>query len=186
MSILRVIAGTAKNRKLKVPGGLKLRPTGDRVKEALFNILGDFVPDCLFLDLFAGTGSIGIEALSRGATGAVFVEKNRKNMLVLKENLVLTGLQSRARVICLDVFKALPVLRKEGQLFDLVFLDPPYLKNFEGEVLSGIAGYNLLKPCGKVVAESSKKDLLPPAVGPLKLNRQESYGDTVLSIYSYQ
>jgi len=184
--LLRVITGTAKNRKLKVPGGFEVRPTSDRVKEALFNILGGLVPGCLFLDLFAGTGNVGIEALSRGAAGAVFVEKNRKNVLVIEENLVLTGLHSRARVINLDVFKALPVLGREGRLFDLVFLDPPYLKKLEADVLSGIAGNNLLKPWGMVIVESSSRDLLPPAVDLIKLNRQEKYGDTMLSFYSYQ
>ncbi len=186
MFLLRVITGTAKNRKLKVPGGFEVRPTSDRVKEALFNILGGLVPGCLFLDLFAGTGNVGIEALSRGAAGAVFVEKNRKNVLVIEENLVLTGLHSRARVINLDVFKALPVLGREGRLFDLVFLDPPYLKKLEADVLSGIAGNNLLKPWGMVIVESSSRDLLPPAVDLIKLNRQEKYGDTMLSFYSYQ
>ncbi len=171
---------------MKVPKGTGLRPTGDRVKEALFNILGDLVPGCLFLDLFAGTGNVGIEALSRGAAGAVFVEMNRNNVLVIEKNLVLTGLRSRARVIGLDVFKALPVLGREGQPFDLVFLDPPYMNGMETRVLSGIAGNNLLKPLGRVIVESSSKDFLPPAVDQIKLNRQEKYGDTVLSIYSCQ
>jgi 16S rRNA (guanine966-N2)-methyltransferase len=184
--VLRIITGTAKNRKLKVPKGFEVRPTSDRVKEALFNILGDLVPGCLFLDLFAGTGNVGIEALSRGAAGAVFVEKIRKNVLVIEENLVLTGLHSRARVINLDVFKALPILGREGLHFDLVFLDPPYLKKIEAEVLSDIVGNNLLKPRGRVIVESSRKNLLPPAVDLIKLNRQEKYDDTVLSIYSYQ
>ncbi|HPZ43444.1 MAG TPA: 16S rRNA (guanine(966)-N(2))-methyltransferase RsmD [Bacillota bacterium] len=186
MFLLRVITGTAKNRKLKVPGGLKLRPTSDRVKEALFNILGGLVPGCLFLDMFAGTGNVGIEALSRGAASAVFVEKNRKNAQVIEENLVLTGLRSRARVINQDVFKALPVLGREGLLFDLIFLDPPYLKKLEVEALSGIAANNLLKPQGMVIVESSSRDLLPPAIDLMKLNRQEKYGDTLLSFYSYK
>lgn len=160
-----------------------MRPTADRVKEALFNILGDFVPGCRFLDLFAGTGNIGIEAISRGAVSAVFVEKNLKNIRVIKENLAITGFDAYARLIHQDVAGALPLLGKEGQKFDIIFLDPPYLKDFETGTLAGIAGYGLLKPGGKVIIESSKKDHLPRDIDVLKMIRQEKYGDTLLTFY---
>ena len=162
---------------------MEVRPTSDRVKEALFNILGGLVPGCRFLDLFAGTGNIGIEALSRGAAGAVFVENNVKNARIIRENLAVTGMEAKARLICLDVAEALVLLGKEGQNFDLVFLDPPYLKDFESGALAGIAGHGLLRPGGRVVVESSKKDRLPRETGSLKMFRQEKYGDTLLSFY---
>ncbi|MCL6558668.1 MAG: 16S rRNA (guanine(966)-N(2))-methyltransferase RsmD [Firmicutes bacterium] len=182
--MLRVIAGTAKKRQLKVPKGLDVRPTSDRVKEALFNILGSFIPGCRFLDLFAGTGNVGIEALSRGAGSAVFVEINRRNIRIIKENLAATGLESKARLLNLDACDALSLLGREGQTFDIVFLDPPYLKNFEYDILAGIAGYSLLEPGGKVIIESSKKDRLPLEIEGLKVIRQERYGDTMLSFYN--
>lgn len=160
-----------------------MRPTSDRVKEAFFNILGGRVPGCHFLDLFAGTGNIGIEALSRGAAAAVFVEKDARNIRVIKENLAATGLEAQARLIRLDVADALPLLGKEGRRFDVVFLDPPYLKDYEAGTLGGIAGHGLLRPGGWAVVESSKRDDLPREVGNLKMFRQEKYGDTLLTFY---
>src|SRR5665647_70419 len=108
--ILRVIAGSAKRRKLKTPRGLAVRPTSDRVKEALFNMLGSTILHCRFLDLFAGTGNIGIEALSRGAAGSTFVENNKNNIHIIKENLHITGLEDKARLICRDAADALLLL----------------------------------------------------------------------------
>jgi 16S rRNA (guanine(966)-N(2))-methyltransferase RsmD len=162
---------------------MQVRPTSDRVKEALFNILRDYVPGCLFLDLFAGTGNIGIEALSRGAASAAFVENNTKNVRVIKENLASTGLAEGAKVIQMDVASALSLLGREGQDFDIIFLDPPYLKDFETATLAGIAGHGLLKTDGLVVIESSKKDHLPRKINSLTMFRQEKYGDTLLSFY---
>lgn len=181
-----MISGTAKKRQLKVPRGLEVRPTADRVKEALFNILGGRIPGCCFLDLFAGTGNIGIEALSRGAAAVVFVEKNFKHIHVIKENLTVTGLDARARLVHLDVADALPLLGREGQGFDVIFLDPPYLKNFETGTLNGIVEQNLLAPGGVVVIESSKKDHPPRNVKDLQIFRQEKYGDTLLSLYHHE
>jgi len=180
---LRVIAGAAKKRRLKAPRGLKVRPTSDRVKEALFNILGPLVEGSNFLDLFAGTGSVGIEALSRGARRAVFVEKNIENINVIKENLSITGLGNGARLVCLSVAQALPLLGREGVKYELIFIDPPYFKGLVSGTLSGIARNGLLKPGGTVVVESSNKDLLPREAFFLRLFRQEKYGDTLLSFY---
>lgn len=162
---------------------MTVRPTSDRVKEALFNITGSRIPGCFFLDLFAGTGSIGIEALSRGALKVVFVENNKKNMLVIKENLKITGLAEKARLVCQDALPALKLLGKEGLQFDFIFLDPPYLKDLEAGALAAIAGNSLLKQEGKVIVESSKKGSLPRQVAELAMIRQEKYGDTLLSFY---
>lgn len=180
---MRVISGSAKKRQLKVPKGIQVRPTSDRVKEALFNIIGPLVPGCVFLDLFAGTGSIGIEALSRGAQRAVFVESKSNNIKVIKENLSLTGFEQDAQVMRMDVPTSLPVLKNMGLAFDLIFMDPPYSRGFEGRTLAGIAAYGLIKLSGMVIVESRKKDLLPPEANNLKMVRQEKYGDTMLSFY---
>lgn len=178
-----MISGSARNRRLKVPGGLAVRPTADRVKEALYNILRDHVSGCRFLDLFAGSGSIGIEALSRGANMAVFVEANYRHAAIIKENLKTCGLESGARLIAAKVAEGLFLLAQEGQAFDIIFLDPPYLKSLEAVTLADIMRYHLLKPGGMVVVESSKRDHLPQSVDGLRLLRTEKYGDTLLSFY---
>lgn len=178
---MRVITGIAGRRKLKAPSGRAVRPTADRVKEALFNILADRTPGSLFLDLFAGSGGIGIEALSRGALQVVFVEKDFHHICVIKKNLKLIGLEEKARLINRDVFKALPLL--QGGCFDLIFVDPPYHKGFEIDTLAAVDRYGLLKLEGMLIVESSKRTTLPSAIGRLRLSRQERYGDTLLSFY---
>ena len=122
---MRVIAGSARSLKLKTLEGLDTRPTTDRIKETLFNIIGPTIYDSIFLDLFSGSGGIGIEALSRGAKEAVFVENNPKAMRCIKDNLRFTRLESRAATMTADVMNAL--YRLEGEkIFDIIFMDPPY------------------------------------------------------------
>jgi 16S rRNA (guanine(966)-N(2))-methyltransferase RsmD len=181
--ILRVISGSAKRRKLKTPRGLAVRPTSDRVKEALFNMLGSTVLYCRFLDLFSGTGNIGIEALSRGAAGSTFVENNKNNIHIIKENLHITDLEDRARLIYRDAADALSLLGKEGQKFDIIFLDPPYHEDYEIKTLACIALCGVLEPGGMVVVESCGKHQLPRIIEGLEIVRQEKYGDTLLSFY---
>lgn len=183
---MRVITGIAKGRKLRAPKGMDTRPTTDRVKEALFNLLGDKVYDAVFLDLFAGTGGIGIEALSRGAGRAVFIEKSPAALQVIRENLTITGLTEKAEIYRQDSVIALDMLGKRGVKFDLIYVDPPYLKNYEEKVLIKISDYALLNETGAIVVESSKKDLLPGQVGCLMMVRQEKYGDTLLSFYRHK
>lgn len=183
---MRVITGTARGHKLKAPGGMSTRPTADRVKETLFNLLGDRVIDSRFLDLFAGTGGIGIEALSRGAAQAVFIEKNPRAVRVIRENLLHTGLADRAVVHRQDAVSALDMLGKSEQIFDLIFVDPPYLKGYEEKVLEKINNNGLMDEKGILVIESSKKDTLPEHTGQLTMVRREKYGDTLLNFYRRQ
>lgn len=186
---MRIIAGSAKKRHLKVPPGWKGRPTADRVKESLFNILGELVVGSIFLDIFAGTGSIGIEALSRGAGMAVFIEKDPRAAGVIAENLKASGLESNSRVITGDVLRALENLaankgeKLRDRLFDIVFLDPPYDKGFEVPVISRVLDLKLLSPGGLIVAESSKRVELPAGIAGVSLIRQARYGDTVITFY---
>ena len=133
---MRVIAGKAKRTKLQTLPGLDTRPTTDRIKETLFNMINPLLYDCSFLDLFAGSGAIGIEALSRGAARAVFVEKNPEAVRVIRGNLVTTRLEAKAEVYPMDVFRALGRLEGEGP-FDVIFMDPPYRKDLEKEVHLG-------------------------------------------------
>lgn len=180
---MRVIAGVAKKRHLKVPSGWTGRPTADRVKESLFNILGGKVLDCAFLDLFAGTGNIGIEALSRGAKLAVFVEKDRRAAAAVGYNLKMTGFESRSKIVVRDVYQALAGLQGEGGGFDIIFLDPPYGQGFEVPVIKKVLELKLLASGGLVISESGKRETLPAHIGEVSLFRQERYGDTVISFY---
>ncbi|MDA8236100.1 MAG: 16S rRNA (guanine(966)-N(2))-methyltransferase RsmD [Clostridia bacterium] len=180
---MRVITGRAKGRQLKAPKGMNTRPTSDRVKEALFNVLGGKVENARFLDLFAGSGNVGIEALSRGAIEVFFVENNLKALKVIKENLELTGFQRQSQIISNDVIKALDALGRQQAQFDLVFVDPPYLKGYEQGVLDKINHYRLLAEGGILVIESSKRDQLPDEVGEIEHYRSQHYGDTCLSYY---
>jgi len=153
------------------------------VKEALFNIISARVEGSYILDLFAGSGSIGIEALSRGAEKAVFIESNPKHVSIIKENLKTCGFDSDVRVIRTKVSDGLRILHAEEVVFDLIFLDPPYSKDLETTTLADISRYRLLKEKGLVIVESSKRDNMPQRVGDLQLLRVERYGDTTLSFY---
>ena len=132
---MRVIAGSARHLKLKTIEGMGTRPTTDRIKETLFNMLSFYVEDSRFLDLFSGSGGIGIEALSRGAKQAVFVEQNKKAVACIKENLMHTHLNDKAVVMSKDVMTALRLLDDEKQTFDYIFMDPPYNHELERQVL---------------------------------------------------
>lgn len=152
---MRVIAGSAKRLQLKTLDGMDTRPTTDRIKETLFNMLSPYLYDCIFLDLFAGSGGIGIEALSRGAMEAVFVEKNPKAMMCIRENLKYTRLDRKALTISSDVMTALYRLEGEKQ-FDFIFMDPPYNQELEKKVLEYLADSQLLSDEGVIIVEASK------------------------------
>lgn len=152
---MRVIAGTARSLQLKTLDGLDTRPTTDRIKETLFNMLAPYLYDCIFLDLFAGSGGIGIEALSRGAMETVFVEKNPKAMACIKDNLKHTHLERKALTISSDVMTALYRLEGEKQ-FDYIFMDPPYNQELEKQVLTYLAESDLLAHQGVIIVEAAK------------------------------
>lgn len=153
---MRVIAGTAKRLQLKTLDGIDTRPTTDRIKETLFNMLTPYIYDSLFLDLFAGSGGIGIEALSRGAKGAVFVENNPEAMMYVKENLKHTKLDRKAMTLSTDVMTALYKLEGEKK-FDYIYMDPPYNQEFEKRVLEYLSGSELLSEDGIIIVEASKE-----------------------------
>ena len=146
---MRVIAGKAGSIPLKCLEGVQTRPTTDRIKETLFNMISDQIPGCHFLDLFSGSGAIGIEALSRGAAEAVFVEKNRSAAKVISENLTKTRLLELARLMQTDCRQAIAQLEREGKRFDIIFMDPPYDRQLERDMLvllkdSSVADENTL------------------------------------------
>ena len=152
---MRVIAGSARSLRLKTLDGMETRPTTDRIKETLFNIIGPSVYDSVFLDLFSGSGGIGIEALSRGAKEAVFVENNPKAMRCIKDNLKFTRLESKAATMTADVMNAL--YRLEGEkVFDIIFMDPPYDRELEKKVLEYLSGSELVYDDTTIIVEASK------------------------------
>lgn len=153
---MRVIAGTAKRLMLKTMEGMDTRPTTDRIKETLFNMLAPDLYGCSFLDLFAGSGGIGIEALSRGAKEAVFVEKNPKAAACIRENLMHTRLLDRGEVMQTDAAYALRRLEDERK-FDFVFMDPPYEKGLERQMLELLSKLHLLKEEGMIIVEAAKE-----------------------------
>ena len=153
---MRVIAGTARSMPLRTVKGMDVRPTTDRTKETLFNILQTRVPGARFLDLFAGSGSIGIEALSRGAETAYFVERDRKTQQLIEENLVFTKLIGGAKILKGDVMQVLPRLEGE-EPFDIIFMDPPFLHDLEKDVLTYLAKSSLPAPDGIIVIEAHPK-----------------------------
>ena len=155
MPVMRVIAGSARSLRLKTLDGMDTRPTTDRIKETLFNIISPSIFDSIFLDLFSGSGGIGIEALSRGAKEAVFVENNPKAMACLKENLQFTRLASRAMTVTTDVMDAL--YRLEGdKIFDFIFMDPPYDRGLERKVLEYLSDSRLVYEDTVIIVEASR------------------------------
>ena len=151
---MRVIAGSARRLQLKTVEGIGTRPTTDRIKETLFNMLQNDIEDCSFLDLFSGSGAIGIEALSRGAEYAVFVENNKNAVKCIKDNLMFTKLSDKARVIENSVLSAINILNG-NRVFDVVFMDPPYNKNIEKETLEKLIKSNIIDNKSLIISEAS-------------------------------
>jgi len=178
---MRVIAGSARGIRLVAPEGLETRPTSDRVREALFNILGPRLEGCHFLDLFAGTGANGIEALSRGATRAVFVENSRPACTCIQQNLQKTKLDDRGTLFRTAMPEALA--RVPGN-FDVVFADPPYRYEHYTDILKALQDYERVAPQAVVVIEHEQHAELPELVGVLSRTREARYGHTTLSFYA--
>ena len=151
---MRVIAGTARSLPLKTPASMDTRPTTDRIKETLFNMLSNDIPGCRFLDVFSGSGAIGIEALSRGAAMAVFVENSRKAVECINKNLAFTKLADRAQVLSADAVQAVGMLERQGQAFDVIFMDPPYGKLLEKQVLNRLASSGIVDKNTWIIVES--------------------------------
>jgi 16S rRNA (guanine966-N2)-methyltransferase len=182
---MRVISGKAKGRRLIAPKGSAIRPTADRIKESLFNILPRDFSSRKILELFAGTGNVSIEALSRGAESALLVDASERSARVIRENLRRLELSDRAQVWVMPVRRALNAVARQGQKFDIIFLDPPYDQKLVGRSLELIASINPIYPSAVVVAEHSVREMLKPSYGFLSLNDQRRYGDTLLSFFRH-
>ncbi len=176
---MRIIAGSARGTKLKAPKGLAVRPTSDRVREALFNIIGSRVIDSVFIDLFAGSGAVGLEALSRGADYCIFVDIKRENIKLIGENLAKTKLQGKARLICSEAYKVLETLTAEKIKADLIYIDPPYSQDKLEQITDRIIALGLVNSSGMIVVEHAARN--NSWVKVYSDARQKFYGDTALT-----
>lgn len=188
MTGIRISGGTAKGRKIDykktaAKGGDKLRPTSSKVREAIFDILRDRIIGSTFVDLYAGSGGVGIEALSRGAGCTVFVETNPLRIKVIEQLIDEFGFKDRARVIRSRAYDFLEKEAKKRGSFDIIFLDPPYQSEELMKVLPLIGKARLLKPDGLIIAEHFSKKTLPEEIEGLRMVKSYRYGDTSLTLY---
>lgn len=175
---MRVITGSARGRKLKTPENYDIRPTTDNVKESVFNIIQFDIEGRRVLDLFAGTGQLGIECLSRGASSAVFVDQSREAVKIVRENLKACGLSGT--VVQAD---ATSFLRTCGK-FDIIFVDPPYDSDLYESVLNTVNSIDILSDGGIIICESRRERALPEMTAPYKKRREYTYGKVKLCIYT--
>jgi len=178
---MRIISGTSKGRKLVTLKSQSLRPTSDRVKESIFNILREEIEGGMVLDLFAGTGNLGIEALSRGAKKVIFVEKGRHALGLIQRNLAQFGLEEQSEILPTDANRAIGILKQRGKTFDLIFMDPPYEKGLIEETLTKLSSHQIYHRDSILVIEHHRRELLPPIINRWNLIRQRQMGDTVIS-----
>lgn len=181
---MRIISGEARGRRLARFKGQKIRPASDKVRGAIFNILGAAFEGSQVLDLFAGTGALGIEALSRGAKRVVFIESSPASLKVLHENLELCRCGARAMLVNVPVDRGVKLLIKRGERFDHIFLDPPYRKGMVEKSLKMLSGGEILKEHGVVMLKHSDLELPSERYGILILSDQRDYGSQHVSFFT--
>lgn len=180
---MRVVSGTCKGRSIKAVPGSTTRPTTDKVKEAIFNMIGPYFEDGIGLDLFAGSGGLGIEGLSRGLEKVIFVDRDPKAFQVIKENIAYCDFLDKSEVYRNDADRALKAILKREIKFDYIFLDPPYKKQQLIKLLEIIEKENLLNKNGLIVCEHATDVLLPEEIGDLKIIKKEQYGIIGITIF---
>ena len=181
---MRIIAGSAKGRVLRSLRGRALRPTADRVRESVFGALGERVMGARFLDLYAGAGTVGLEALSRGAAEATFLESHRPAGQVIEENARRCGFEGRARVIIAPVARGLARLRREAAVFDLVFVDPPYERGEPGGAMARLGQWpRMVAEGGVLVCQHSRHEEVGEQIGAFERMRRMRFGETVVDFY---
>ena len=183
---MRVISGKARGLKLNTPKNDDVRPTTDRVKESLFNMINSYIMDSDILDLFAGTGSLGIECLSRGANQCIFVDNSKESINIVKSNIKKARVENESIVLNLDFKSAINSLSLKNKQFDVIFMDPPYYKNMFSDALSAVDNNNLLKEDGIIVVEHDTVDKFPDNMGRLYKSREKKYGNTTLTFYKLE
>ena len=178
---MRIISGTSRGRRLATPKSQAIRPTSDRVKESIFNSLGSEVEGKTVLDLFAGTGNLGIEALSRGAKKALFVEKGRQALRLIQINLAQVGMEDRSEILPKDVSRAIGTLNQRGESFDLILMDPPYEKGLIQRTLLKLHSHRIYHEDSILIVEHNRREPIPENLEDWTLARQRRIGDTLIS-----
>ena len=194
---MRIITGEFKHKIINIPKGI--RPTQEKVRKALFDILDDIRGES-FLDLYAGSGAVGLEAISQGVSKSVFVEKDRRCCEMIKKNIEIldtrywildtrniehraSRIENQGVILPIDVFRVIPMFFKNQQKFNVIFLDPPYYQGLAEKTLKTISRYDIVALNGLVICQHFKKDFLPETIADLKIIKQAKYGDSVLSFY---
>jgi 16S rRNA (guanine966-N2)-methyltransferase len=180
---VRIIGGTHRGRRLSAPEGLMVRPTSDRLRETLFNILATRAAGSRFLDICAGSGAVGIEALSRGASNVTFIERARRACSVIESNLESLGLSREATIINRDAMAALNQLATDSRQFDIIFFDPPYASDLHRQVMKQLSTNDLLTDDSIVIVEHRAKTPPEPVYGGLKMYRVVKQGESALAFY---
>ena len=181
---IRIVGGAWRGRRLRVPSGPDIRPTSEFLREALFDILGARVQDAEVLDLYAGTGALALEALSRGGSAATLVEVNPAYLRTARANVVALACQDRCRFLRMEGVAAVALLGRQGRRFDLILADPPYAGDLAEATARGVARHGLLLPGGLLVLEVSSKAALPERLPPLARARVRRQGDSTLLLYA--
>lgn len=180
---MRIVAGEYGSRKIEAPKGNTTRPTLDKVREAVFSSLGNSFHGGIFLDLYAGSGANGLEAISRGMNQAVFVDSSREAIQIIKKNIQTLGCKEKTRVLPMKAEAALFLFMEEGLKFDLVYLDPPYAKETNTKILNYLEQHDLLNEGARVVIESLKEDSWTEDYGTLKYQKDKNYGISKITYY---
>ncbi|AYE33110.1 16S rRNA (guanine(966)-N(2))-methyltransferase RsmD [Clostridium septicum] len=183
---MRIIAGKARGRKLIPPATMETRPTLDRVKEAMFSIIQGYVPDSVVIDVFAGTGSLGLEAASRGAKEVYLVDKSQITFPLLKENIENLKFEDFCTGLNMDSYEALRTLAKKDKVFDIIFIDPPYCKEMIPEAIKIVKENNLLKENGIIVTKIDSIEDIYEGFEDIILIRSKKYGNTTICFYKYK
>ncbi|MCK4859777.1 MAG: 16S rRNA (guanine(966)-N(2))-methyltransferase RsmD [Candidatus Omnitrophica bacterium] len=181
---MHILAGIAKGRKIDIPKGI--HPTTQKIKEAIFAILADKIKKAEVLELFAGSGSLGIEAISRESKKVIFIDNNFACVNAIRENLGKLGFLDLAQIKYLDFEKAIALFARRKERFDIIFADPPYCQKLGIKTLQKVSHADILFSDGLLVIEHYKKEILPSKAGNLILKQEKKYGDTILSLYSFK
>lgn len=182
---MRIIAGKAKGRKLIPPATMETRPTLDRVKEAMFSMIQGYIPNALVVDVFAGTGSLGLEAASRGAKEVYLIDKSAVTFPLLKENVKTLKFEDFCTPMNMDSYEALRLLAKKGKKFDVIFIDPPYCKEMIPDAIKVIKEYDMLSEDGIIVTKIDSIEEIYEGYDNIKVSRSKKYGNTTVCFYQY-
>jgi 16S rRNA (guanine966-N2)-methyltransferase len=181
---MRIITGIAKGRKILAPEGIDTRPTSDRVKESVFNRISKKIYGARVLDMFSGTGNLGLESLSRGAQTCTFIEKNKNTHRILVENITSLGSKENSEVYNNDAFDILEKIGRNAAKYDIIFLDPPYSKGLVEKAILKINEIDLLDDGGIIMSEYDENDVIPESLNNIKIYRTEKYGRTKISFWN--